>query len=201
MHKWSDQVGTGQTLEHVWLLEHPALYTAGTSAKRKHLLVPDRFPVFTSGRGGEYTYHGPGQRVVYLALDVRQRFGGDVRALVHALEDWVIAALATLGVSGQRGAGQIGVWVQAPGKSDQVPRKIASIGVRVRRGIALHGLALNVAPNLEHFSGIVACGGDGDRPTSLATLGVTVTRDEVDETLKSTFEETMRACPSNRSSW
>ncbi len=195
MHQWSEAVSTGEIAEQVWLLEHPALYTAGTSAKREHLLAPDRFPVFESGRGGEYTYHGPGQRIVYLALDVRQRFAGDVRAYVHALEDWIIAALGQLGISGQRGGEQIGVWVHDPNTPHAAPRKIAAIGVRVRRGIALHGLALNVAPDLEHFSGIIACGGDGDDPISLTTLGVAATMDAVDQALKDTFAANILARP------
>lgn len=199
MQRWSEAVSSGRSQEQIWLLEHPPIYTAGTSAKREHLLTPDRFPVFDTGRGGEYTYHGPGQRIVYLALDVRRRFDGDVRAYVHALEDWVIAALRRLEVQGLRGrSDQIGVWAFDPGASDHgqphaAPKKIAAIGVRIQRGIALHGLAVNVDPNLEHFSGIVACGGDGDNPTSLAQLGVTRSMDDMDRALQDTFESTIGA--------
>lgn len=200
MQYWSETVSRGEAAEQVWLLEHPAIYTAGTSAKREHLLTPDRFPVFETGRGGEYTYHGPGQRIVYLALDVRTRFGGDVRAYVHALEDWIIAALKQLDVSSRRGKkNQIGVWAFDPGAPDAPPRKIASIGVRIQRGIALHGVSINVFPDLEHFSGIVACGGDGDNPTSLADLGAPRSMDALDRTLKETFQDAMLAHPKTSS--
>ncbi len=188
MQIWADAVADACGPERVWVLEHPALYTAGTSARREHLLDPQRLPVFSTGRGGEYTYHGPGQRVVYVVLDVRRRFGGDVRAYVAALEDWIVATLGRLGVRGHRGGEQIGVWVGRRGQTGAPHEKIASIGVRLRRGVSLHGLALNVAPNLEHFSGIIACGGDGARQTSLAKLGVGATLSDVDQALRATFE-------------
>ena len=190
MQTWSDAVANGTGPEQIWLLQHPSLYTAGTSARKGHLLEPDRLPVFRSGRGGEYTYHGPGQRVLYAILDVRRRFGGDVRAYVTALEDWTIAALSRLGVSGQRGDGQIGVWVK-PVSANARPGKIASIGVRIRNGVSLHGIAINVAPNLEHFSGIIACGGAGELQTSLEKLGVAAGLDDVDEAFKATFADVM----------
>lgn len=175
----------GEAADAVWLLEHPPLYTRGTSAKPEELLDP-RFPVFASGRGGRFTYHGPGQRVAYPLLDLRGR-GADVRAYVCRLEGWIIAALARLGVRGERRPGRIGIWVVA---EDGGEAKIAALGVRVRRWISLHGIALNVAPDLDHFSGIVPCGLEGFAVTSLKRLGVEVGMDEVDAILAATFAET-----------
>jgi len=169
--------------ELVWLLEHPPLYTAGTSAKPADLLDA-RFPVHRSGRGGQYTYHGPGQRVAYAMLDLDRR-GRDVRAYVHALEGWIIAALAGLGVTGERRADRIGIWVARGGGRED---KIAAIGVRVRRWVTLHGLAINVAPDLSHFAGIVPCGVRQHGVTSLADLGVAATMADVDAALRATFE-------------
>lgn len=186
-------VASGEAKEQVWLLEHPALYTAGTSAKPEHLLVPHRLPVFETGRGGEYTYHGPGQRVVYLMLDVHRRFNGDVRAFVDALEDWLIATLAQFDIEGLRGDGARGVWVIPPGSARQTPQKIASIGIRIRRGVSLHGLSINVAPDLDHFAGIIACGGAGEGQTSLAALGTNAVMEDVDQALKTTFRDTVLA--------
>src|SRR5262245_37832794 len=148
-----DAIAAGEAAELVWLLEHPPLYTAGSSAKAGDLLQPGRFPVHASGRGGQFTYHGPGQRVVYVMLDVKHRFG-DVRAFVGALEDWVIEALAELGVEGRTIDGRVGVWVRGAAAGGAGNNKIAAIGVRLRRWISSHGLSLNVAPDLEHFSGI-----------------------------------------------
>jgi lipoyl(octanoyl) transferase len=164
----------------VWLLEHPPLYTAGTSANDTELLDPGRFPVFRTGRGGRYTYHGPGQRVAYVMLDLAAR-DRDVRAYVAALEDWLIATLARLGVKGERRPGAVGIFV---GNA-----KIASIGVRVRRWVTLHGVSLNVAPNLEHFSGIVPCGLHQTAVTSLEALGAETDMARVDDALRVSFEE------------
>lgn len=167
----------------VWLLEHPPLYTAGTSADAADLLQPDRFPVFASGRGGEYTYHGPGQRVGYVMLDLKPR-GQDIRRFVHDLESWVIATLAAFGVSGERREGRVGVWVvRDDGRED----KIAAIGVRVRRWVSFHGISINVNPDLDHFSGIVPCGIQEHGVTSLADLGIDASMAEVDAVLKQAF--------------
>jgi lipoyl(octanoyl) transferase len=175
-------IARGEALECVWLLEHPAIYTAGTSADPAELLTPARFPVFRSGRGGRFTYHGPGQRVAYVMLNLSRR-GRDVRAFVTALEDWLIATLARLGVEGERKQGQIGIFVHGA--------KIASIGVRVRRWISLHGVSLNVAPELEHFSGIVPCGLKEVPVTSLAALGAETDMDRVDEALRVAFQDVL----------
>ena len=164
----------------VWLLEHPTIYTAGTSADEAELLAPARFPVFKSGRGGRFTYHGPGQRVAYVMLDL-SRHRRDIRAYVASLEDWLIATLARLGIEGERLPGQIGIFVEGA--------KIASIGVRVRRWVSLHGVSLNVDPDLEHFSGIVPCGLTDMKATSLAALGATTDMDEVDRALRAAFAE------------
>jgi len=175
----------GRAGDAVWLLEHPPLYTRGTSARPDELLDA-RFPVYASGRGGRFTYHGPGQRVAYPILDLRKR-GADVRAYVCRLEGWIIAALARLGVRGERRTGRIGIWVV---DADGGEAKIAALGVRVRRWISLHGIALNVAPDLDHFSGIVPCGLAGFSVTSLRRLGVEASMDEVDAILAATFAET-----------
>jgi lipoyl(octanoyl) transferase len=171
--------------ELVWLVEHPPLYTSGTSARIEDLLEPDRFPVFETGRGGQYTYHGPGQRVAYAMMDLRER-GQDLRAYVRGLEGWVIDALAQFGVTGERRDGRVGIWVaHADGRED----KIAAIGVRVRSWVAYHGVSINVAPELDHFSGIVPCGiGEaGLGVTSLQRLGVEASLDDVDAVLKRSF--------------
>ena len=174
--------------ECVWLLEHPPLYTAGTSADPRELLDPGRFPVFPAGRGGRYTYHGPGQRIAYLMLDLDAR-GRDIRAFVAAVEAWTIAALARLGVRGERREGLIGIWVDLGahgGQRGQIA-KIAAIGVRVRRWVSYHGLAINVDPDLDHFAGIVPCG-IADKPvTSLLRLGITATAADMDTALMETF--------------
>lgn len=185
-------IGLGRAPECVWLLEHPPLYTAGTSADPAELLDPNRFPVFRAGRGGRYTYHGPGQRIAYLMLDLNRR-GRDVRAFVCRLEDWIIAALARVGVRGFRRPGHIGVWVNmaAHGGKPGDEAKIAAIGVRVRRWISYHGVAINVDPDLGHFAGIVPCG-IADRPmTSLLDLGITASATDMDTALMATFAETM----------
>lgn len=177
-------IAAGTADECVWLLEHPACYTAGTSARAADLVEPDRFPVFPTGRGGQYTYHGPGQRIAYLMLDLRAR-GRDVRAYVHNLEGWIIDTLSAFGVDGERREGRIGVWVRRPGGGED---KIAAIGVRVRRWVTLHGISLNVEPDLSHFSGIVPCGVREHGVTSLAALGRIVTMEEVDQALRDAFE-------------
>jgi lipoyl(octanoyl) transferase len=179
------QIRSGSAAELVWLLEHPPLYTAGTSARPEDLLVPGRFPVHASGRGGQFTYHGPGQRVAYVMLDLERR-RRDLRAYVGCLEQWIILALARLGVRGERRAGRVGIWVVRPGGAEQ---KIAAIGVRVRRWVTMHGLAINVAPDLEHFSGIVPCGIADKGVTSLADLGVTAGLAALDAALAASFDE------------
>jgi lipoyl(octanoyl) transferase len=180
-------IRAGEAPELVWLLEHPPLYTAGTSARPEDLLDPHRLPLYRSGRGGQYTYHGPGQRIAYvlLDLDTPQR-GRDVRCHVWRLEEWIIAALARFNVKGERREGRIGVWVAGrDGRED----KIAAIGVRVRHWVSYHGVALNVDPDLEHFRGIVPCGIAEHGVTSLAALGITASMAEVDIVLRDTFEE------------
>jgi lipoyl(octanoyl) transferase len=185
-------IRAGAAPELVWLLEHPPLYTAGTSAKPADLLEPDRFPVHRAQRGGEYTYHGPGQRVAYALLDLDRR-GRDVRRFVCALEDWVIAALACFAVKGERRPGRVGVWVVRPDKPpgpDGAPRedKIAAIGVRIRRWVSFHGVAINVDPDLSHFSGIVPCGITEHGVTSLVDLGIPATMPDVDLALRAAFD-------------
>ena len=174
------RAGTGP--EIVWLLEHPPLYTAGTSADPSELLSPHRFPVHRTGRGGRYTYHGPGQRVAYVMLDLARR-GHDIRAFVRSLEQWVIDALAHLGVVGERRQDKIGIWV-ATASGDA---KIAAIGVRVRRWVSYHGVAINVDPTLDHFAGIVPCGQHGSAVTSLRALGHDANVEAVDNALRATF--------------
>jgi len=181
-------IAEGTAGEMVWLLEHPALYTAGISAKSSDLLATDRFPVFESARGGQYTYHGPGQRVAYVMLDLRER-GRDVHALVRALEDWVIEALSRFNVEGQIKPGRVGVWVdrRAPGVATRED-KIAAIGVKLRRWVSFHGISLNVEPDLSHFDGIVPCGIREHGVTSLVDLGLPVTMDEADAALRFGYE-------------
>jgi lipoyl(octanoyl) transferase len=182
-------IARGQAGELVWLLEHPPLYTAGTSARPADLLEPTRLPVFASGRGGQYTYHGPGQRVGYVMLDLRAR-GPDLRVFIANLEEWLIGALARLGVSGERRCGRVGIWVAGPGGRED---KIAAIGVRVRRWVTYHGVCLNVDPDLEHFRGIVPCGITGHGVTSLRRLGVGATMAETDAALAEAFAEVFGA--------
>ena len=177
------EISRGQANELVWLLEHPPIYTAGTSAKDADLLDA-RFPVFRTGRGGQFTYHGPGQRVGYVMLDLKRR-RADIRAFVHGLEQWVIATLATFDVKGERRVGRVGIWVARADRED----KIAAIGVRVRRWVTYHGVSLNVSPDLSHFSGIVPCGVREHGVTSLADLGVHVSMVDVDAAMKKAFLE------------
>lgn len=182
-------VADGAAAEMVWLLEHPPLYTAGTSAKADDLLAPNRFPVFPTGRGGQFTYHGPGQRVAYVMMDLRRR-GNDVRRFVRDLEEWLIRTLARFNVRGHRREGRVGIWVVRHGGRED---KIAALGIRVRRGVSYHGVSFNVDPELEHFSGIVPCGIAGHGITSLADLGLTATMADVDMALKVAFEEVFGA--------
>src|SRR3954454_18301302 len=180
-------IAAGEAPELVWLLEHPPLYTSGTSGKEGDLLDP-RFPIFTTGRGGQLTYHGPGQRIAYVMLDLKRR-RPDVRAYVAGLEQWIIQALAALGVRGGRREDRVGVWVARPDKGEGFEDKIAAIGVRLRRWVSFHGVAINVAPNLEHFKAIVPCGVADPRygVTSLADLGLAVTMADFDAALGDAF--------------
>ena len=186
-------IRAGTASEAIWLLEHPALYTAGTSADPADLHDPDRFPVHQTRRGGQYTYHGPGQRVAYVMLDLDRR-GRDVRAFVERLETWVIAALAEFNLRGEIRSGRVGVWIARPDKPplpDGTPRedKIAAIGVRLRKWVSFHGLSINVEPDLSHFDGITPCGIEGHGVTSLVDLGLPVTMDDLDVALKRSFGE------------
>jgi lipoyl(octanoyl) transferase len=182
-------IASGKAAELVWLLEHPPLYTSGTSGRNEDLL-DSRFPLFTSGRGGQLTYHGPGQRVAYVMLDLKRR-RPDVRAYVAGLEEWIIRALAHFNVRGERREDRVGVWVKRPDKGEGYEDKIAAIGVRLRRWVSFHGIAINVEPDLSHFSAIVPCGVADPRygVTSLVDLGHPVTMADVDVALKQAFEE------------
>jgi lipoyl(octanoyl) transferase len=193
MEREAAAIAAGEADELVWLVEHPPLYTAGTSADAVDLVDPNRFPVFDTGRGGEYTYHGPGQRVAYVMLDLKRR-RQDVRAFVAALEDVVIDALEQMNVRGERREDRVGVWVRRPERPalpDGSPAedKIAAIGIRLRRWVSFHGLSLNVDPDLEHFSGIVPCGIRSYGVTSLVDLGLPVTMDDADLCLKASFRK------------
>lgn len=189
MERRAADIRAGAAPERVWLVEHPPLYTAGTSADAADLIDPQRFPVFETGRGGQYTYHGPGQRVAYAMLDLKLR-GSDVRAYVHDLEEWMIRTLARFDVKGERREGRVGIWVTRKdslggGRED----KIGAIGVRVRKWVSFHGMALNVNPDLSHFTGIVPCGISEHGVTSLFDLGVQASMADVDRELRSVFEE------------
>ncbi|WGM39292.1 lipoyl(octanoyl) transferase LipB [Caulobacter sp. NIBR1757] len=192
MEQRAADIAEGRAGELVWLLEHPPLYTAGVSAKAGDLLDGARFPVFESGRGGQYTYHGPGQRVAYVMLDLTRR-GRDVRAFVTALEAWVIGALAVFNVTGELRDGRVGVWVERKGPGWSREDKIAAVGVKLRRWVSFHGVSLNVEPDLSHFDGIVPCGVTEHGVTSLVDLGLPVTLDEADAALKSSFEKVFGA--------
>ena len=180
-------IAAGEAGEMVWLLEHPPLYTAGVSARDEDLLDAGRFPVHRTGRGGQFTYHGPGQRVAYVMLDLGRR-GKDVRAFVRGLEAWLIGALDTFGVSAGVRDGRVGVWVERKGPGWSREDKIAAIGVKVRRWVSFHGISLNVEPDLDHFGGIVPCGIAEHGVTSLVDLGVLATMDEADDALKGRFQ-------------
>lgn len=180
-------IAEGTAGERVWLLEHPPLYTAGTSAHREDLIDPDRFPVYDAGRGGQYTYHGPGQRVVYFMLDLRER-GRDVRCFVNGLEGVIIDTLAAFNITGERREGRVGVWVARPDKGPGREDKIAAIGVRVSRWVSFHGISVNVSPDLGHFGGIVPCGISDQGVTSFEDLGQLASLPEVDAALRGAFE-------------
>ena len=189
MESRAEQIHLGSAPELVWLLEHPPLYTAGTSADTADLLDAARFPVHQTGRGGEFTYHGPGQRVGYVMLDLKRR-RQDLRAYVHALEEWLIRTLDKLGVEGERRDGRVGIWVRRTDLNQPLREdKIAAIGVRVRRWVTFHGVSLNVEPDLEHFGGIVPCGISEHGVTSLVDLGIPVTMIDTDIALREAFDE------------
>lgn len=193
MEDRADAIARGNANELIWLVEHPPLYTSGTSAKPADLIDPDRFPVYEARRGGEYTYHGPGQRVAYVMLDVGKR-GRDVRKFVQDLENWVIAALKEFNVDGEIRDGRVGVWVPRPDKplmadGTVAEDKIAALGIRLRKWVSFHGLSINVEPNLSHFDGIVPCGIHEHGVTSLVDLGLPVTMDDVDVALRRTFTD------------
>ena len=195
-------IAAGEAEELIWLVEHPPLYTAGTSARREDLKDPGRFPVYDTKRGGQYTYHGPGQRVVYVMLDVGRR-GRDVRCFVQDLEKWVIATLAEFNLTGHIREGRVGVWIERPDRprtasGAMAEDKIAAIGIRLRKWVSFHGISINVEPDLSHFSGIVPCGITDYGVTSLVDLGLPVTMDDLDVALRRTFDEVMqapRSCP------
>jgi len=185
-------IAAGEAPEQVWLLEHPPLYTAGTSTNPEDLLTPDRFPVYETGRGGQYTYHGPGQRVAYAMLNLKTR-GQDVRAFVAGLEQWIIGTLARFHIKGETRDDRVGVWVERPEKPAQIngqptEDKIAAIGVRVRRWVTFHGISINLNPDLEHFSGIVPCGIQQHGVTSFEDLGLTASMPDLDMALRAEFE-------------
>lgn len=187
MEQRVEAIRADNAAECIWLVQHPPLYTAGTSAHADDLLTPDRFPVFKTGRGGQYTYHGPGQRIAYVMLDLKRR-NPDIRCFVHNLEAWVIRSLAQFNVTGERRTGRVGIWVD---KGQGYEDKIAAIGVRVRRWVTFHGISINVEPDLSHFDGIVPCG-IGDEKlgvTSLVDLGLPVTMEDLDSALLATFAE------------
>ena len=195
MESRAEAIARGEAEEAVWLLEHPPLYTAGTSARPEDLREPDRFPVHEARRGGQYTYHGPGQRVAYVMLDLNRR-GRDVRRFVRDLEGWVIDALADFGVRGERREGRVGIWVTRPDKSpnpDGTLRedKIAAIGIRLRKWVSFHGISINLEPDLSHFDGIVPCGIAEHGVTSLVDLGLPVTMADLDVALMRSFEARM----------
>lgn len=182
------EIRSGDSPEQIWLLEHSPLYTAGTSAQDTDLVDPNRFPVHQTGRGGQYTYHGPGQRVAYVMLDLTKR-GSDVRAFVGALEEWIISTLDEFDISGERRHDRVGVWVSRPEKGVGIEDKIAALGIRVRRGVTYHGISINCDPELEHFDGIVPCGIRGHGVTSFEDLGSKATMADLDIVLRAKFEE------------
>ncbi len=195
MEQRAEAIAAGTAAECIWLIEHPPLYTAGTSAKPADLVDPDRFDVFEARRGGQYTYHGPGQRVAYVMLDVSKR-GRDVRCFVHDLESWIIATLAEFNVTGERRSGRVGVWVTRPDKPRTATGalredKVAALGIRLRKWVSFHGLSINVEPDLSHFDGIVPCGITEHGVTSLVDLGLPVTLEDVDVALRRTFSDVM----------
>jgi len=192
MEKRAADIAAGAAAELVWLVEHPPLYTAGTGARAADLLEPERFPVYSAGRGGQFTYHGPGQRVMYLMLDLKRR-RQDIRAFVTAVEEWGISSLAEFGIKAERRPGRVGIWLDKKHNPALLPpyneAKIAAIGVRLRKWVSFHGMAVNIAPDLEHYSGIVPCGLSGYGVTSLAQLGKTVSFAAWDKVLHDTFQK------------
>jgi lipoyl(octanoyl) transferase len=192
MQQRAAAIADGAANEMIWLLEHPALYTAGTSAKPADIITPSPLPVFQTGRGGQFTYHGPGQRIAYAMLNLRRR-GGDVRQFVTSLETWIIKALADFNVRGETRPERVGIWVARPERGIGVEDKIAAIGLRVSRGVTSHGISLNVEPDLEHYKGIVPCGIHAHGITSLADLGLPVTMNDADVALRRAFEKTFGA--------
>lgn len=190
METWVAQIAAGQAPELVWLLEHPPLYTAGSSARVEDLLLPQQFPVHRAGRGGQYTYHGPGQRVAYVMLDLNRR-GRDVGRFVWLLEEWLIRTLARFAIKGERRAERVGIWVDRGPHGGAWGRegKVAAIGLRLRRWVSFHGVSLNVDPNLAHYAGIVPCGIREHGVTSLLDLGIIATMDEVDDALRRCFAD------------
>ena len=200
MEARAEAIARGEANECLWLIEHPPLYTAGTSARIEDLRAPDRFPVYESKRGGQYTYHGPGQRVVYVMLDLNQR-GRDIRAFVTSLENWVIATLAQFNLTGEIREGRVGVWVARPDKplfatGQTREDKIAAIGIRLRKWVSFHGISINVEPELEHFTGIVPCGITEHGVTSLVDLGLHVTMADLDVALYDSFAQAFGDSPS-----
>lgn len=192
MDRLVSDIHAGKAQETILLLEHPPLFTAGTSAKDADLLSKDRFPVYETGRGGEYTYHGPGQRVAYVMLDLNMRTK-DIRAFVYALEKWIIQTLAEFSVKGERRTGRVGVWVERPEKKSAIPGliredKIAAVGIRMRKWISLHGISINVEPDLKHYDSIVPCGIKEHGVTSLVDLGLPITMEDLDLALLKCFE-------------
>jgi lipoyl(octanoyl) transferase len=187
-------IAEGKAPETLWFLEHPPLYTAGTSARDEDLIEPRRFPVYRTGRGGQFTYHGPGQRVVYVMLDLSRR-GRDLRAFVRSLEQWLIDSLAEFGVKGERRGDRVGVWVARPNAEGELEDKIAAIGIRIRRWVSFHGVSLNVDPDLSHYGGIIACGVARHGITSLHALGCRASMDEVDAALQRNFQKVFGLMP------
>ena len=195
MEQRVEEISEGRATECIWFLEHPSLYTAGTSASAKDLIDENKFPVHQTGRGGQFTYHGPGQRVIYPMLDLRRR-GKDVRSYVSMLEEWVIQSLATFNVNGKRCAGRVGIWVS---EGDGKENKIAAIGIRIRRWVAFHGISINVEPDLSHFDAIVPCGISDPNLgiTSLVNLGLPVIMEDLDIALIAAFQKILRSNPTN----
>ena len=193
MEKCVEEIRKNNRPEMVWLVEHPALYTAGTSAKDGDLLIPNRFPVFNTGRGGQYTYHGPGQRIIYVMLDLKKR-DQDVRKFINDLEQWIIQCLSEFNIIAERRQERVGLWVPQGAPSNPAYRedKIAAIGVRIRRWVTFHGISINVDPDLSHFEGIVPCGIKEYGVTSLFELGNMASMSDVDSTLRSSFEQTFK---------
>ena len=185
MEKRVEHISSKIKSELLWFLEHPAIYTAGTSSNEKDLLKKNTLPVFKTSRGGEYTYHGPGQRIIYIMLNLRER-SYDIRRFVNTLESWIVDSLSDLGVESRLIKGKVGVWIDKGGEPEE---KIASIGLRVRKGITFHGISLNIDPNLDHFDGIVSCGNKKNGVTSLKKLGIILPKEKIDEILLKNFEK------------